>query len=182
MPKTTRRFGLPLAVGLLALLCALALARGGERATAADGESPSFVLIQTDDQTLDSLYAKFTPYPGAPAIRAMQAINRAALHRPFLLTFVGTGAVCFLLAVLSLVSRADPRAPLRLAACVCYGVGTFLVTMRANVPRNQALAAIDPEGVEAEARWRRYLSEWTAWNHVRTVAALAALVLAMLAR
>lgn len=120
--------------------------------------------------------------PAAPAIRAMQAINRAALHRPFLLTFVGTGAVCFLLAVLSLVSRADPRAPLRLAACVCYGVGTFLVTMRANVPRNQALAAIDPEGVEAEARWRRYLSEWTAWNHVRTVAALAALVLAMLAR
>jgi uncharacterized membrane protein len=34
------------------------------------------------------------------------------------------------------------------------------------VPRNDALAAVAP--------WSRYLDEWTMWNHVRTVAALAA--------
>ena len=32
---------------------------------------PNFVVIQTDDSTLEQLYASFTPYPGAPAIRAM---------------------------------------------------------------------------------------------------------------
>jgi N-acetylglucosamine-6-sulfatase len=62
---------LPLAAGLLALLCGLALAIGGPgRAHAADSR-PSFVVIQTDDQTLNELYAAYSPYPGAPAIRAM---------------------------------------------------------------------------------------------------------------
>jgi N-acetylglucosamine-6-sulfatase len=32
---------------------------------------PNFVVIQTDDSTLDQLYAAFTPSPGAAAIRAM---------------------------------------------------------------------------------------------------------------
>ena len=42
-----------------------------ERSAAATGEQPSFVVIQTDDQTLDSLYASFAAYPGAPQTRAM---------------------------------------------------------------------------------------------------------------
>jgi N-acetylglucosamine-6-sulfatase len=60
------------AAGLLALLCALAL--GGQRAdpaSAAGGQRPSFVVIQTDDQTLDGLYAAFRTVPGAPKTRAM---------------------------------------------------------------------------------------------------------------
>ena len=69
----------PLAVALLALLCALALSAGRARALSADEESPldpnpeppSFVVIQTDDQTLDELYAAFTPFPGAGELRAM---------------------------------------------------------------------------------------------------------------
>ncbi|MBS1861658.1 MAG: sulfatase [Actinobacteria bacterium] len=32
---------------------------------------PNFVVIQTDDSTLEQLYAAWQPYPGAPAIRAM---------------------------------------------------------------------------------------------------------------
>jgi arylsulfatase A-like enzyme len=59
-------------VGLLAVLCALvALAPGQAGAAGATLQRPSFVLIQTDDQTLDSLYAAVRPYPGAPAIRVM---------------------------------------------------------------------------------------------------------------
>jgi len=54
-----------------ALLAALALAVGGEReATAASRQPPSFVVIQTDDQTLDQLYASFSPFGSAP-IHAM---------------------------------------------------------------------------------------------------------------
>jgi arylsulfatase A-like enzyme len=61
-----------------ALLCALALAALAAPAAGAaippayaEGERPSVVLIQTDDQTLDSLYATHHAFPGAPATRAM---------------------------------------------------------------------------------------------------------------
>lgn len=62
---------LPIAAGLLALACAVGLAGGQARASAAAGSQPSFVVIQTDDQTLDGLYATFSAYSGAPATRAM---------------------------------------------------------------------------------------------------------------
>jgi arylsulfatase A-like enzyme len=70
---------LPLApAALLALLCALVLSAG--RAGAVEPEEapldpnpdpPSFVVVQTDDQTLDGLYATFTAFPGAAVTRAM---------------------------------------------------------------------------------------------------------------
>jgi uncharacterized membrane protein len=44
--------------------------------------------------------------------------------------------------------------------------------MGANVPRNNTLAALDP--ADDASAWGRYLSEWTAFNHVRTIAALIA--------
>jgi N-acetylglucosamine-6-sulfatase len=74
---------LALAVSVLALLAALVFAAGQERASAAtippttpeppvsaSGQPPSFVVIQTDDQTLEQLYATFTP-PGGTPIAAM---------------------------------------------------------------------------------------------------------------
>src|SRR5229473_1524612 len=49
-----------------------------------------------------------------------------------------------------------------------------LVTMVCNVPRNNTLAAIQPESAEGAMYWTKYVKGWTAWNHVRTVAALLA--------
>jgi uncharacterized membrane protein len=43
-----------------------------------------------------------------------------------------------------------------------------------NVPLNNALAAVDPASSEGAAVWADYLRTWTNWNHVRTLAALAA--------
>ena len=43
-----------------------------------------------------------------------------------------------------------------------------------NVPLNKRLASVTPESAEGAAVWTRYLSAWTASNHVRTVASLAA--------
>ncbi len=73
------RARLPFAAALLALLCLLVLRTGSAGALETveeppldpNPEPPSFVVIQTDDQTLDELYAAFTPFPGAAAIRAM---------------------------------------------------------------------------------------------------------------
>lgn len=62
--------GIPLATiaaGALALLCLLAGSARGPSASAATPQPPSFLVIQTDDQTLDSLYAAF----GQPRLRAM---------------------------------------------------------------------------------------------------------------
>jgi N-acetylglucosamine-6-sulfatase len=57
---------LVVAAGLLALLCLLA-ASSQRSASAATPTRPSFVVIQTDDQTLDELYASF----GHPRLQAM---------------------------------------------------------------------------------------------------------------
>jgi N-acetylglucosamine-6-sulfatase len=65
------------AAGLLALLSALCLvARPASATPPGPGPlggpaQPNFVVIQTDDQTLDGLYATFKPFAGAAAIRAM---------------------------------------------------------------------------------------------------------------
>lgn len=65
--SASRRARLSLAAGVLALLCLLAVAGRRSDATAATPQPPSFLVIQTDDQTLEGLYATFRQ----PAIRAM---------------------------------------------------------------------------------------------------------------
>jgi arylsulfatase A-like enzyme len=60
------RAKLVVATGLLALLCLLATS-GHRPASAATPKRPSFVVIQTDDQTLGELYAGF----GQPRLQAM---------------------------------------------------------------------------------------------------------------
>ena len=65
-------------------------------------------------------------------------------------------------------------AALVLAGCGLYVVGAILVTMAANVPLNDALMNVDPEGADAAARWSGYFSQWTLWNHARAATAIAA--------
>lgn len=38
------------------------------------------------------------------------------------------------------------------------------------------LARVEPTSADAPGAWTRYLAQWTAGNHVRTLAALAATV------
>ena len=115
--------------------------------------------------------------PTAQGVAAMQSINVVVLNRSFLGVFVGTALACGVLLFLSLLRWNAPGAPLRLAGALAYLVGCFMVTMAFNVPRNDALEAVRPETAEAAALWARYLVEWTRWNTVRTLAALAAALL-----
>jgi uncharacterized membrane protein len=69
-----------------------------------------------------------------------------------------------------------------LAGSALYVFGTVGVTMVCNVPRNNALAAAAPNSIEAAGIWLDYLSSWTAWNHVRTIAAVVSTVLFVLAQ
>jgi uncharacterized membrane protein len=114
--------------------------------------------------------------PPAQGIVAMQSINVVVLNRWFFAAFLGTALACAVLVGISLWTWHEPGAIHRLIGGLLYLVGTILVTIFFNVPRNDALAAVDPSSAEGAKLWARYLTEWTAWNHVRTVMALAAAV------
>lgn len=111
--------------------------------------------------------------PAAHGIAAMQSINLVILNRWFLPVFLGTGALCLGLAVVALLRWGEAGAGAMLAGSLLYLLGTLAVTMAFNVPRNEALARVEPSSEEGAATWARYLASWTAWNHVRTAAALA---------
>ena len=112
--------------------------------------------------------------PRAQGMAAMQSINVMVINRLFLAVFFGTAAACVLLGLWSLLIWLSPGAVYLLVGSLLYLGGTILVTIVFNVPLNEALAAIEPGSADAAGLWTRYVARWTAWNHVRTVAALAA--------
>jgi uncharacterized membrane protein len=119
--------------------------------------------------------------PPPQGIAAMKSINVVVLNPLFLGVFLGTAVGCVALVISSLLGWEKPGAALVLAGGVLYLVGTLLVTIACNVPRNDALAALDPVGAESSQFWTNYIRVWTAWNHVRTIAAIAASGLMMIA-
>jgi uncharacterized membrane protein len=112
--------------------------------------------------------------PSAQGISAMQTINVVVINPLFLGAFLGTAVASALLLVLSLMDLESAGSTMRVIGALLYLAGAFVVTMVFNVPRNNALAAAAPDTREAAALWREYLSRWTAWNHVRMLAALGA--------
>jgi uncharacterized membrane protein len=81
---------------------------------------------------------------------------------------------CLAVAISALRTWDNPGAAYLVAGGLLYLGGSFVVTIVFNVPRNNALAAVDSSSAGGEALWAKYLTTWTAWNHVRTAAALAA--------
>jgi uncharacterized membrane protein len=113
----------------------------------------------------------------AQGIAAMQSINVVATTPPLMFALFGTALACVALVVASLSKVREPVAMLRLAGGGLFLVGTVLVTLVRNVPMNDALAAVDPVSAAGAAQWARYVLKWTAWNSVRTAAAIAAAVM-----
>lgn len=103
---------------------------------------------------------------------AMQSINVVILNPMFLSAFMGTAFLCIVLVMVSIERWEQPGSVWVLSGCLLYIIGSIGVTMAFNVPLNNALAAVKPEN--AEGVWANYLSTWTFWNHVRTVASLGA--------
>jgi len=119
--------------------------------------------------------------PSAQGIAAMQSINIVVINPVFLGVFFGTAVLCFVLIVAALIAWGESGAMPLLAGSVLYLVGTIGVTMACNVPRNNALAAVAADAADGTRVWSRYVAEWTAWNHVRTGAALLAAASFMIA-
>ena len=107
-------------------------------------------------------------------IMAMNAINAVIVQSLFMPLFLGTTLASLLLAIAAVFRWGEPGATAMLAGGALYVIGMFVCTAVFNVPLNNALAAADPASVEAASLWARYLTDWTLWNHVRTVSSTLA--------
>jgi uncharacterized membrane protein len=113
--------------------------------------------------------------PPHDGLVAMQGINDRAVTPAFMTAFLGTAVLCIGLAVQSLTDLGDRAAQVRLGAAVLY-LATIVITMAFHVPRNDALALLDPAAPESAAAWRTYARNWTLMNHLRTLTAVGAAV------
>jgi uncharacterized membrane protein len=112
--------------------------------------------------------------PAAQGMAAMQSINVVVLRSSFIATFLGTGVVCVVAFIVSLLRWHEPGAAWLVSGSLLYLVGSLWVTIAFNVPRNEALKRFAPADLAGQTYWADYLVTWTIWNHVRTVASLAA--------
>jgi uncharacterized membrane protein len=112
--------------------------------------------------------------PAAQGIAAMQSINVVVINPIFLGVFMGTAALAVALAAVALFQWSLPGTAYLLIGSALYVVGCFLVTMIGNVPLNNALMAVAADNPTSVQVWTKYLADWVWWNHVRTVASLAA--------
>ena len=117
--------------------------------------------------------------PAAHGIALMQRIHVVVINPWFMTAFLGSGVVSIAVAVSSLW-RDPGSAGLAIGGALLYVVGSFVETMIFNVPRNNALARVDPRSADGERVWADYLVSWTRWNHVRTAASIAASALLMI--
>ncbi len=129
------------------------------------------VFLVFSDFVMKSL-GRIAPEAG---VAAMQEINVVVLRSWFLRTFFATAMLSVALVAIALAQWQWPDSALLLLGGVLYLLGTFVVTIVCNVPRNNALAR------DGAKTWADYLVSWTRWNHVRTAASIAAAALFTLA-
>jgi uncharacterized membrane protein len=115
--------------------------------------------------------------PPAQAVNAMSRVNETVLRPGFLVPFVGTAVLAVVLGVHAIATWGDRRATFLLAAGALYVAGSFILTRAYNVPLNDRLAKVDPEGAAAAGEWRHFFDRWMPGNHARTVASLGSTAL-----
>ena len=117
------------------------------------------------------------------AIIAMRGMNLSAnSSAPFLLAYLGAALLAAAVGVVAVVQIGQPGSGWLLAGAI-FGVLAAIITIAFNVPLNNHLDTVDPEGLsvaDAAREWQAYLSTWTAWNHARTVTAVVASALILI--
>jgi uncharacterized membrane protein len=126
-----------------------------------------FVFSVFAMRALDSL-------PDGQGAAAMQAINRMIVTPLFLLVLVGTAVLSLVLAGFAVLDVEGSARVWLLVGAGLYLLGVIVLTGAYHIPRNDALDAVDPYSAEGLALWADYVKAWTAGNHLRTVASVAA--------
>jgi len=106
------------------------------------------------------------------AITAMRGINAEANANPvFLLGFFGATILALVVGVIAVVQLNQPGSWWVLIGAI-FGIVGAMITVIFNVPLNNRLDTVNPDGLsmaDAARDWQAYFSTWTAWNHARTV-------------
>jgi uncharacterized membrane protein len=117
------------------------------------------------------------------AITAMRGINAEANSNPaFLLGYFGATILALAVGVFALIQLRQPGSWLVLVGAVFVILGA-VITMAFNVPLNNHLDTLNPEGLsmaDAAREWQAYFSPWTAWNHARTITSFVGAALLLL--
>jgi uncharacterized membrane protein len=114
------------------------------------------------------------------AITAMRGINAEANSNPvFLLGYFSAPILAIAVGVIAMVQLKQPGSWWLLIGAL-FGILGAIITMIFNVPLNNHLDTVNPDGLavaDAAREWQAYLSSWTAWNHARTVTSFVGAVL-----
>ena len=117
------------------------------------------------------------------AITAMRGINAEANGNPaFLLAYFGATILALAVGVIAVVQLNQPGSWWLLIGAV-LGILGAIITMVFNVPLNNQLDTVNPDGLstaDAAREWQAYFSTWTAWNHARTITSFLGAVLLLL--
>jgi uncharacterized membrane protein len=119
--------------------------------------------------------------PTESGVRTMQSITAFLQNPVFLALFLGTNLASAILVVTAVFRLTEPGVEFQLAGGLLCLVGTFAVTLLVNVPLNNRLTHIHPASDEMTRFWPNYVSRWSKWNHVRTITAMAATALLVVA-
>ena len=113
-------------------------------------------------------------------INIMNEINIVIVNPAFLIAFFG-GLISAYPARVMWKNPEEFSKPARyyaLATTLVFFFGNFIVTSAQNVPRNNALLAVDPESDDGASYWEnQFLKGWVAWNTVRCVFSVISAVL-----
>ena len=112
--------------------------------------------------------------PPPSGIAAMQSIIIAIRSPLFLAAFFGTAALAALMGIVATLKWSEPGALYLLIGSLLYLNLPFGVTLMKNLPLNNKLAPMKPEGAESARFWNEFRPVWSLWNHLRWIGALAA--------
>lgn len=111
--------------------------------------------------------------PTAEALTTMQRINVFALHPGFMVIFWSSGIASAASVVVMLLTGGS-RSGWTVAASALALVG-LVITAAINVPRNTALAGLDPTSAPDLRTAADLLSGWVTANHARAIVSVLAL-------
>lgn len=131
-----------------------------------------------------SVNIAFAQLPDAAYITSTQAINVAIVNPAFMVSFLGAPVLLPLATWLNARPAFTRRSWYLLAATLVFVIGSFGVTVVANIPLNDKLAAFSTEGASAEQLHNMrvaFATPWNNWHLVRTLAGITALILLVMA-
>jgi uncharacterized membrane protein len=98
------------------------------------------------------------------------------------LGYFGATILALAVGVFAVIQIRQPGSWLVLVGAVFTILGA-VITMVFNVPLNNHLDTLNPEGLsmaDAAREWQAYFSPWTAWNHARTATSFVGAALMLL--